>query len=330
MAARRALITGVSGQDGSYLAELLLEAGYEVHGMVHGDAAGALGCSEHLRERVGTVGGDLLDQASLAAAVAATRPDELYHLAAPSFVPPSWERPAQTLAAIAGATGALLEAVRDTSPHTRVFLASSSAMFGEAPESPQREDTASRPQSPYAVAKLAAHQLAGQIRAHDGLFVCCGILYNHESERRPEPFVTRRVSKGVAKIRLGIADHLTLGDLEAIRDWSFAGDVMRGAWLSLQQDEPDDYILASGEPHTVAQLVQTAFAHLGLDWREHVEVDETLKRAPERTPLVGDPSRARERLDWQPTLDFEQLIGRMVDADLLALRALEGGIERRE
>lgn len=320
---RRALITGVGGQDGSYLAELLLDAGYEVHGMVHGDADGGLGCSEHLRERVHAIGGDLLDHESLSAAVGTTAPDELYHLAAPSFVPASWEHPAQTLAAIAGATGALLEAVRDRSPRTRVFIASSSAMFGDTRESPQREDTSCAPESPYATAKLAAHQLGGQLRAHDGLFVCCGILYNHESERRPERFVTRKVSRGAAKIKLGLADRLTLGDLDTIRDWSFAGDVMRGAWLSLQQDEPDDYILASGEPHTVAQLAQAAFAHVGLDWREHVEVDETLKRNPEHTPLIGDPGRAREHLGWQPTLDFEQLVGRMVDADLQALRALE-------
>lgn len=349
-AGRRALITGISGQDGSYLAELLLEKGYEVTGLVHaghdcaqageatnagattaagqatsaglatdaGENAGRLGCSEHLGGRVKTIGGDLLDHASLAAALDATQPDELYHLAAPSFVPAAWERPAHTFAAIAGATAALLEAVRDTSPHTRVFLASSAAMFGEVAQSPQNESTPCNPQNPYATAKLAAHQLAGQLRAHDGLFVCGGILYNHESERRPEQFVTRRISRAAAQVKLGLAQHVTLGDLDAVRDWSFAGDIMRGAWLCLQQERPDDYVLASGEPHTVAQLAQTAFAHVGLDWREHVQTDEQLKRAPERTPLVGNPSRARERMGWQPTLNFEQLIARMVDADLRA------------
>jgi len=322
---RRALITGLTGQDGSYLAELLLEKGYEVTGLVHGGAGGALGCSEHLRDRVQTLPGDLLDHPSLAAAVQTTAPDELYHLAAPSFVPASWERPAQTFAAIAGATAALLEAVRDSSPHTRVFVASSAAMFGDVAESPQREDTPCRPQTPYASAKLAAHQLAGQLRAHDGVFVCCGILYNHESERRPEAFVTRRVAKAAAETKLGLSDGVTLGDLEATRDWSFAGDIMRGAWLSLQHEKPDDYVLASGQAHTVAQLVELAFSHVGLDWREHVETDPALKRAPERTPLVGDATLARERLHWRPTLTFEQLVAYMVDADLQALRQLEYG-----
>lgn len=340
-AGRRALITGISGQDGSYLAELLLERGYEVIGLIHaghdcaeaggsdageghasgaqdGENAGRLGCSEHLRGRVKTIGGDLLDHASLAATLDAAQPDELYHLAAPSFVPASWERPARTFAAIAGATAALLEAVRDANRQMRVFVASSSAMFGDAPESPQDERTACNPQNPYATAKLAAHQLAGQLRAHDGLFVCCGILYNHESERRPEQFVTRKISRAAAQVKLGLAQSLKLGDLDAVRDWSFAGDIVRGAWLCLQQERPDDYVLASGEPHTVAQLAQTAFAHVGLDWREHVQTDEQLKRAPERMPLVGDPSRARERLGWQPTVSFEQLIARMVDADLRA------------
>jgi GDPmannose 4,6-dehydratase len=319
--ARRALVTGFTGQDGSFLSELLLEEGYEVTGMVHGAPEGPLGCSEHLRERVQLIGGELLDPDGLAAAVADVRPDELYHLAAPSFVPASWERPAETFAAIAGATAALLQAVRDHSPHTRVFVASSAAMFGEAPTCPQREDTPCRPQSPYATAKLAGHQLAGQLRAHARLFVCCGILYNHESERRPQSFVSRKITRAVAEIKLGLADRLALGDLDAVRDWSFAGDVVHAAWLSLQQPQPGDYIFASGQPRTVAQLAQIAFAHAGLDAQEHIQVDPALQRAPESTPRVGDPTRARERLNWRPTHTFQQLVERMVDADLRSLEA---------
>jgi GDPmannose 4,6-dehydratase len=313
---RRALVTGISGQDGSFLAELLLERGYGVTGMIRRSDAGALGSSEHLRGRIEVIEADLLDPPSLAAAVASIGPDELYHLAAPSFVPDSWERPAETLAAIAGATATLLEAVRDRSVHTRVFVAVSSAMFGAAFETPQMEETPCRPETPYASAKLAAHQLVGQFRAHDGIFACSGILYNHESERRPEQFVTRKISCGAAAIKLGLANELVLGDLKAVRDWSFAGDVVRGAWLMLQQDRPADYVLASGVGHTVADFAEIAFAYLGLDAAEHIRVQASLKREPDQIALVGDPSRARQVLRWRPTLTFEQLVHRMVDADL--------------
>jgi GDPmannose 4,6-dehydratase len=313
---RRALITGLTGQDGSFLAELLLDRGYEVTGAVRGLTTDSLGASEHVRGRVDVVRADLLEPDSLAAAVSHLRPSELYHLAAPSFVPESWERPAETIVAIGGATAALLEAVRDSSPDTRVFVAASGAIFGAASESPQREGTPCRPRNPYATAKLAAHQLTGQLRAHDGLFACSGILYNHESERRPESFVPRKITRAAAAIKLGLADHVSLGDLDAIRDWSFAGDIMTGAWLMLQQDRPDDYILASGVPHTVAELAEIAFAHVGLVARDHIRVDPSLVRPPEPTPIVGDPTRARERLGWRATLGFEQLIQRMVDADL--------------
>jgi len=319
---RRAFITGITGQDGSFLSELLLERGYQVTGLVRGSLADTLGPSEHLRKRVNLVQGDLLEPDSLSAAVAELRPDELYHLAAPSFVPDSWERPSETVAAIAGATAALLEAVRRHSPGTRVFVASSAAIFGATPESPQREDTPCRPRNPYATAKLAVHQLTGQLRAHDGLFACSGILYNHESERRPESFVPRKITHAAAAIKLGRLDRVTLGDLDAIRDWSFAGDVMRGAWMMLQEDRPDDYILASGIPHTVADLASVAFRHVALDAADHIRVDPSLVRPPDETPLVGDPSRARARLGWRPTLSFEQLIGRMVDADLRALEVM--------
>lgn len=318
---RRALLTGLTGQDGSFLAELLLAEGYAVSAVVRGGADRTLGPAEGLRERIELIDGDLLDTASLRDAVAGSEPDELYHLAAPSFVPDSWRDPAGTFAAIASATASLLVAVRDLSPATRVFTAASGAIFGATRHSPQREDTPCFPITPYATAKLAAHQLTGQLREHDGLFACSGILYNHESERRPEAFVTRRITRGAAEIKLGLAEKLTLGDLSAVRDWSFAGDTMHGAWLMLQQDEPDDYVLASGVAHTVGELAQIAFARVGLDASEHVEVDESLLRAPEATPQLGDPGRARERLGWQATIDFEQLVGRMVDADLRLLEA---------
>jgi GDPmannose 4,6-dehydratase len=320
---RRALITGISGQDGSFLAELLLEKGYEVCGLVHGDPhERTLGCSEHLRERLELLGGDLLAPDSLRAAIEQARPHELYHLASPSFIPASWERPAETIRAIAGSTAVLLEAVRDSDPNTRVWVAASGAMYGEAPESPQNENTPCRPTSPYAVAKLAAHQLVGAMRAHDGLYACSGIVFNHESERRPRQFVTRTVTRAVAQIKLGLAEDVTLGALDAVRDWSFAGDVMRGAWLTLQQGQPDDYVLASGVGRTVAQLVDTAFACVGLEAERYVRVDPKLVRAPEGTPSVGDPSKARERLGWEPRVSFEQLVERMVEADLQALRVV--------
>lgn len=321
--ARRALITGIGGQDGSFLAELLLEKGYEVTGLVHGDPRErTLGCSEHLRERIAVRGGDLLDAALLCEAVAQTRPHELYHLASPSFIPTSWERPAETMLAIAGSTAVLLEAVRDSGQRTRTWVAASGAMYGDAPQSPQNESTPCRPTSPYAVAKLASHQLVGALRAHEGMYVCSGIVFNHESERRPHQFVTRTVTRAAAQIKLGLADEVTLGSLSAVRDWSFAGDVMRGAWMMLQQEEPEDYVLASGVGRTVAELVDTAFACVDLEAERYVRVDPGLVRAPEKTPSVGDPSRARERLGWEPELSFEQLVERMVEADLRELQAV--------
>ena len=316
---RRALVTGITGQDGSFLTELLLERGYQVTGVIRAADEDRFDASDHLRDRIELIRGDLLDPSGLAAAVASNRPDELYHLAAPSFIPDSWEDPERTLAAIAGATAAILDAVRSHSKQTRVFVAVSSAIFGAARESPQREDTPCRPETPYATAKLAAHQLVGQLRAHDGIFACSGILYNHESERRPEMFVTRRITGAAAAINAGLQRELVLGDLSAIRDWSFAGDVVRGAWLMLQQDHPADYVLASGVGHTVAQFADVAFAHVGLKAEDHIRIDPALQRAAEATPPVGDASRARQRLGWEPTLTFEQLVRRMVDADLRRL-----------
>jgi len=318
--ARRALITGLTGQDGSFLAELLLERGYEVSGLVRGAPDRSLGCSEHLRERVDLVGGDLLDPGSLRAAIEQSRPAEIYHLGGPSFVPASWDRPAEALSAVAGSTATLLEVVREISPSTRVFVAASGAIFGEAPESPQREDTPCCPTTPYAIAKLAAHRLVGAMREHDGLYACSGIVYNHESERRPERFVTRRITRAAAEIALGLREELTLGSLQAVRDWSFAGDIVRGAWLMLQQERPGDYVLASGVGHTVAQFAAAAFACVDLDAERYLRVDPTLVRAPESTPSVGDPTRARERLGWEPEVSFAELVERMVRADLRALQ----------
>jgi GDPmannose 4,6-dehydratase len=320
----RALITGVTGQDGSFLAELLLGRGYRVTGLVRGQAAGRerpLGCSEHLRGRIELVAGDLLDPRSIRAAVAQVAPSEIYHLAAPSFVPASWDRPRETAAAIVGSCAAILEAVRELDPAARVYASASGAIFGEARESPQSEETPCRPTTPYAIAKLAAHELVGAMRSHDGLHASSGIVYNHESERRPEQFVTRRITHGAAAIALGLAQELTLGNLEAVRDWSFAGDIVRGAWLMLQQERADDYVLASGAAHTVAELAQTAFACVDLDYERYVRVDAELVRTPEATRSVGDPSKARERLGWRAQMSFEALVERMVRADLRMLQA---------
>jgi GDPmannose 4,6-dehydratase len=316
---RRALITGLTGQDGSFLAELLLAEGYRVSGLVRGEANVSLGASEHLRGQVELLSGELLDHASLRAAVEQVRPHELYHLAGPSFVPTSWERPAQTFAAIAGASTALLEAVRGLDPTIRVFVASSGAMFGAAPESPQREDTPCRPENPYSIAKLATHLQVGALRAHDDLYVCSGILYNHESERRPEHFVTRKITRAAAAVKLGLAHEVVLGDLRAVRDWSFAGDLVHGAWQMLQQGRPDDFILAGGIPRTVGEFADAAFACVDLQAERYVRVDPALVRPPEATPLVGDPGKARRELGWQPRLSFEELVERMVRADLDAL-----------
>jgi GDPmannose 4,6-dehydratase len=319
-AAPSALITGLSGQDGSFLAELLLEKGYRVTGMVRA-AERSLGCAEHLRGQVQLVEGDLLDPASLRAAVASSSPREVYHLAAPSFVPASWEQPLQTFNAIAGSAAAMLEAVRELDPTIRILVAASGQMFGDAAECPQHEQTPCRPETPYAIAKLAAHQLVGVLRAHHDLHASSAIAYNHESERRPERFVTRRITRGAAAIALGLERELTLGSLDAVRDWSFAGDIVRGAWLMLQQDRAEDYILASGVPHTVAELARVAFACVGLDAEHFIRVERSRVRPPEVTPNVGDPGKARRRLGWEPTLDFAALVERMVRADL---RSLEG------
>ena len=317
----RALITGLTGQDGSFLAEQLLDDGHEVIGLVRGGPESGLGCAAHLRGRVGLIPGDLLDANSMVSAVAELAPEELYHLAAPTFVPASWEEPTRTMSAIAAGTATVLSAVSRHSPHTRVLVAGSSEMFGDAPESPQHEDTPCRPRTPYAAAKLAAHHLVGLMREHTGVFACSAILYNHESERRPVNFVTRKITRAAASVKLGLSHELTLGDTSATRDWSYAPDIMRGCRLMLGQEHPGDYILASGVGHTVQEFLEAAFAHAGLDPTRYVRTDEALIRRSEDTWLIGDARRARAELGWRPTLTFEELVARMVDADLAELSA---------
>jgi GDPmannose 4,6-dehydratase len=314
-AGRRAFVTGIAGQDGSYLTELLVERGYEVVGMVRDSDRAPGPC-------VSLVTGDLLDPASLRAALEAARPlNELYHLAAPTFVPASWDDPTETVQAIAGGTATLLAAAHALDPRLRVWVAGSSEVFGDAGESPQHERSPMRPRTPYGVAKLAAHGLVGALRERHGMFACSGLTYNHESPRRPERFLPRKVARSAAAIALGLQDELVVGDLGAVRDWSHAADVVRAAWLALQHDEPGDYVIASGVGRTVGDLVDAAFAHVGLDPREHVRVDPRLVRPPEPTPPVGDPSRARRVLGWEPRIGFEAMVAEMVDADLRALRA---------
>jgi GDPmannose 4,6-dehydratase len=310
---RRALITGITGQDGWYLAEVLLARDYEVTGMVRRPGA-------PVADKVPVVTGDLLDPASLRAVIEATRPHELYHLAAPTFVPDSWEDPTETLSAIGGATATLLASARAANETTRVWVSTSSEIFGDAGESPQHERSPMRPRSPYGVAKLAAHGLVGTLRERFGLFACSGITYNHESPRRPEQFLSRKVSRGAAAIKLGLERELVLGDLDAVRDWSHAADVVEAAWLALQAPDPNDYIVASGVGRTVRDFVVAAFSAVDLDWEAHVRVDPELVRAPEPIALVGDPSRARERLTWAPRRSFEDLVVEMVEADLRLLR----------
>lgn len=319
MPATRALITGIAGQDGSYLADLLLAEGTEVVGLIR-DADREHPNLDHLHDKVTLVAGDLLDPDSLRRAVAGVAPAELYHLAAPTFVPDSWDDPTSTVAAIVGATSTLLAAARETDPSMRVYVATSSEIFGDAGESPQHEDSPKRPRSPYGVAKLAAHQMIGLMRARHGQHLSVGITYNHESPRRPPHFLPRKVTRGAAAISLGQQSELRLGDLAAVRDWCDARDVVRGAVLALRHDEPGDYVFASGVSRTVGDLVHTAFAHVGIDPAGVVVVDPEFVRPPEPTPPLGDPSRARDILGWEPEIAFTRMIAEMVDADLAQLK----------
>jgi len=315
----RALITGITGQDGSYLAELLLEKGYEVWGMVRRASTESQERIEHIRDRLTFVQADLLDQPSLTSALVVAEPDEVYNLGAQSFVPTSWTQPVLTAEFTAVGVTRLLEAIRQVNPGIRFYQASSSEMYGKVRETPQNELTPFHPRSPYGVAKTYGHYITVNYRESYGLFACSGILFNHESPRRGLEFVTRKVTNGVARIKLGLADTLTLGNLDARRDWGYAGDYVDAMWRMLQQDEPEDYVVATGETHSVERLVDLAFARADLDRDAHVRTDPSLIRPAEVDLLVGDFSKARERLEWAPTLDFERLVVMMVDADLARL-----------
>jgi GDPmannose 4,6-dehydratase len=326
---KRALITGIGGQDGSYLAELLLEAGYEVVGLIRPGAPQYDNLAE-LEERIELYEADLLNQTSLAQALRAARPGEVYNLAAPSFVPASWEQPVQTAEFAAVGATSLLEAIRAVDPDIRFYQASSSEIFGDPTESPQTETTPLAPVTPYGVAKAYAHFSARSYRHRYGLYACSGILYNHESPRRPLEFLPRKVAHGAAAISLGLEQELVLGDLDARRDWGYAGDYVRAMWLMLQQEEPGDYVVATGASHSVRELAQCAFSHVGLDWQQHVRVDPALQRgAAELHRLVGDPGKARAQLGWEPRIDFTQLVHLLVDSDLARLQTSATSMERR-
>jgi GDPmannose 4,6-dehydratase len=315
--ARRALITGIGGQDGSYLAELLVEKGYEVVGMVRQGLDAPQPNLDSVRNQISLLQGELRDAASLRAVVTEAAPDELYHLGAPTFVPASWEDPTEAVSAIAAGTATLLACARERG--FRLYVAASSEIFGDAGESPQREGSPMRPSSPYGVAKLAALGLVGVMRERQGVHASCGILYNHESPRRPLHFLPRKVTRGAAAVALGEQETLALGSLKPVRDWCHAHDVARAAWLMLQQDEPGDYVIASGVGRTVGELVEAAFAAAGVSSEGRIVVDSAFVRPPETTPPVGDPSLARERLGWEPEIGFETMIAAMVAADLAAL-----------
>jgi len=317
---RRALITGITGQDGSYLAEFLLEEGYHVVGMVRRSSTESFERIAHLRDRIEIREGDLLDQLSLITLLHHVDPHEVYNLAAQSFVPTSWEQPILTSEVTALGATRLLEAIRVVNRSIKFYQASSSEMFGKVRETPQSELTPFHPRSPYGVAKTYAHYLTINYRESYGIFACSGILFNHESPRRGKQFVTRKVTDGVARITAGRARQLRLGNMDAKRDWGFAGDYVQAMWLMLQQPNADDYVVASGETHSVRELCQIAFSHAGLDWQEHVVVDPALVRPAEVDLLIGDASKARRVLGWAGKHSFRQLIEMMVDADVAAVR----------
>ncbi|MEO7118551.1 MAG: GDP-mannose 4,6-dehydratase [Candidatus Limnocylindrales bacterium] len=313
---RTALVTGITGQDGSYLAELLLEEGYRVVGMSRRSSTITNERIAHLADSIELVQGDLLDQASLVEALQYARPSEVYNLAAQSFVPTSWNQPVLTGEFTALGVTRILEAIRQVDPTIRFYQASSSEMFGKVSESPQHEGTAFHPRSPYGVAKVYGHLLTVNYRESYDLFATSGICFNHESPRRGLEFVTRKVTDGVARIRLGVATDIHLGNLDAQRDWGFAGDYVRAMWLMLQQDEPRDYVIATGVTHTVRELCEVAFGHVDLDYRDHVVIDPGLIRPAEVDHLLGDAGLARRELGWVPQVGFEELVRMMVDADM--------------
>lgn len=316
-----ALITGITGQDGSYLAELLLEKGYQVHGIVRRASTENFERISHLSGRVQLHQADLLDQLSIIEVMREVKPTEVYNLAAMSFVPTSWKQPVLTGEFTGIGVTRVLEAIRLLDPKgIRFYQASSSEMFGKVKETPQRETTPFHPRSPYGVAKVYGHWITVNYRESYNMFCCSGMLFNHESERRGKEFVTRKVTDGVARIKRGQAKELRLGNLEAKRDWGHARDYVRAMWLMLQHDQPDDYVVATGETHSVRELVEVAFGHVGLDWKKHVVMDPALVRPAEVDLLFGDPSKARRVLGWAPEITFEQLVCGMVDADLRRLQ----------
>ena len=316
MTQRRALITGITGQDGSYLAEFLLEKGYKVSGMVRRSSGDTFERIAHLQDRIDLREGDLLDQLSLITLLHDVEPEEVYNLAAQSFVPTSWAQPILTSEATALGVTRMLEAIRVVNRSIRFYQASSSEMFGKVCESPQNEATPFYPRSPYGVAKVYGHYITVNYRESYGLFAVSGILFNHESPRRGRQFVTRKVTNGAARVKLGVARELRLGNLDAKRDWGFAGDYVEAMWMMLQQSTPDDYVIATGETHCVRELCEIAFARAGLDWRDHVVVDAAHVRPAEVDLLIGDAGKARRTLGWTPKVSFKELVEMMVDADL--------------
>jgi GDPmannose 4,6-dehydratase len=323
MAAKRALITGITGQDGSYLAELLLDQHYEVFGLTRRLSASNFWRIEHLLDRVTLLPGDLLDQLSLIRVLERVRPQEVYNLAAMSFVPASWDQPMLTGEFNSQGVTRVLEAIRVVDSGIRLYQASSSEMFGKVRQMPQVETTPFYPRSPYGVSKVFAHYITVNYRESYDLFAVSGILFNHESPRRGLEFVTRKVTDGVARIKLGLAHELRLGNLDAHRDWGYAGDYVRAMWMMLQQDEPDDYVIATGESHSVRELVEVAFGHAGLDWERHVTLDPAFLRPAEVDHLIGDASKARQRLGWSPSIAFPGLVRMMVDADVERHKAIQ-------
>ena len=317
--AKTAVITGISGLDVSYLAEFLLDKGYRVVGTVRRSSAPNLWRIEHLLDKVELRPADLLDQLSIVRLVEDCQPDELYNLAAMSFVPASWDTPLLTGEFNSQGVTRVLEAIRQVKPDTRFYQASSSEMYGKVRAVPQSEDTPFHPRSPYGVSKVFGHYITMNYRESYGMFACSGILFNHESPRRGLEFVTRKVTDGVARIKLGLADSLPLGNLDARRDWGFAGDYVKAMWLMLQQSTPDDYVVATGETHPVRELVQIAFQHVGLDWERYVRVDPRFLRPAEVDLLIGDPTKARTELGWKQAVDFQGLVTMMVDADVARL-----------
>jgi GDPmannose 4,6-dehydratase len=324
MSEPRALITGVTGQDGSYLAELLLEKGYEVHGMVRRSSTENFERIGHLTPRLRLHQADLLDQSSLVSLLQAVRPAELYNLAAQSFVPTSWTQPSLTGEFTALGVTRMLEAVRMVDPRIRFYQASSSEMYGKVRDTPQNEDTPFYPRSPYGVAKVYGHHITVNYRESYGLFATSGILFNHESPRRGREFVTRRISEGVARIKLGLQDELPLGNLDAHRDWGYAPEYVRAMWLMLQRSEPGDFVIGTGEHHTPREFVDRAFAHAGLDPADFVKIDRALLRPAEVDTLLADPSKARRELGWESGTSFADLVKIMVEADLAAQERASG------